>query len=137
MPLAGGEIERFGDFLQGVLIQRPCGLEQEDLRSLVTNYGSAYPDVLRRFQPAAGGSPDWDGRRALLRAQVLYAVEEEMAQTLSDVVFRRTELGTAAYPGQEALEFCARVMAERLGWSPAGLRREVDEVNRTYQLEAE
>ena len=37
-------------------------------------------------------------------AEVAWAVENEMAQTLTDVVFRRTGLGTAGDPGVPALK---------------------------------
>jgi glycerol-3-phosphate dehydrogenase len=59
-----------------------------------------------------------------MRAEVRYAVREEMAQRLSDVVFRRTELGTAGIPGDEVLSECAAVMQGEFGWSSARVAQE-------------
>ena len=33
-------------------------------------------------------------------AEVLYGIKEEMAVKLSDIVFRRTDLGMHGYPGE-------------------------------------
>ena len=57
--------------------------------------------------------------RETIGAEVVYAVEQEMARQLADVVFRRTGLGTLGHPGEPALERCAAIMATRLGWSAA------------------
>jgi glycerol-3-phosphate dehydrogenase len=140
--LVGGEIERFGDFLQRALDEQPCGLEPQSIRSLVYNYGSAYQQVLgylARTGGDGGGLPGGelpDGELpldlALLRAEVLYSVANEMAYKLGDVVFRRTELGSAGDPGGRQLEFSARVMGQALGWSPERVRREIEAVWQVY-----
>ena len=46
-----------------------------------------------------------------------------MAQTLADVVFRRTGLGSAGYPGTDVLTACAQAMAEKLGWDSGRVQR--------------
>ena len=51
-----------------------------------------------------------------------------MGQKLSDVVFRRTELGTAEYPGDEVLAICAQTMGAELGWSLTKLEQEQQDV---------
>ena len=43
-----------------------------------------------------------------------YAVGEEMACTLPDVVFRRTGMGTVGQPGEEAVRRAAAVMGGML-----------------------
>jgi glycerol-3-phosphate dehydrogenase len=65
---------------------------------------------------------------ALLRAEVRHAIRAEMAQTLSDVVFRRTELGTAGDPGRELLVEATRTAADELGWSRDRERLELRQV---------
>jgi glycerol-3-phosphate dehydrogenase len=53
----------------------------------------------------------------VLGAEVIYAIREEMAETLPDCVFQRTELGTAGHPGTAALEEAAGLAAGELGWN--------------------
>ena len=60
-----------------------------------------------------------------------FAVREEMALTLADVVFRRTGLGTIGSPGEACLRRCADIMGRCLGWSEA---RVSEEVQRTQAL---
>jgi glycerol-3-phosphate dehydrogenase len=62
-------------------------------------------------------------------AEVAYSMRDEMVQTMSDVVFRRTELGTGGHPGETTLDEIATFMQHTRGWSAkrtADERRMVD-----------
>lgn len=140
--LVGGEIERFEEFLQCALDEQPCGLGSQAIRSLVYNYGSTFRHVLGYFDPISGVGGDSPGSAlpggelpldlALLKAAVRYSVETEMACRLGDVVFRRTELGSAGDPGDRQLDFAARVMGQALGWSQDRTRQEIESVRQVY-----
>ncbi|MDX2166232.1 MAG: glycerol-3-phosphate dehydrogenase/oxidase [Deltaproteobacteria bacterium] len=93
---------------------------------LVTLYGSH----AERMIDAIGADPQLgerlDPQRAVTRAEIEYAVREEMALTLEDVLERRcrlllwdTELGASVAEG------AARILAARLGWDEARRRDEV------------
>ena len=64
---------------------------------------------------------------------VKHFVENEMAATLSDIVFRRTELGTAECPSIECLHNIAGTMAEVMGWDMGRKEREIIEVLNRYE----
>ncbi len=68
-----------------------------------------------------------------LAAAVERAVRDEMAVTLSDAVRRRTELGAAGFPGDEALARVADVMARELGWDAARRAAEIAETRDLYR----
>jgi glycerol-3-phosphate dehydrogenase len=72
------------------------------------------------------------GSSLTLGAQVRYALREEMAMTLADVVFRRTDLATAEHPGRAALDRCAAIVREELGLSAARIEAQRDEVERRF-----
>jgi glycerol-3-phosphate dehydrogenase len=130
-PIYGGEIERFGELLDGALAERPHGLADEVLRSLVHNYGSEYRRVLSYVRE----NPDWGealGGSKVIRAEVVHAVREEMAEKLGDVVFRRTDLGTGAHPGEEAIATSAELMAAELGWGSDRTQAEIEEVEGVF-----
>jgi len=129
-PLYGGQMERFGAFLSAEGRKRPYGLPEEIVRRLIYNYGSAYGQVLRYLDLDAGGSRALS--EAVRRAEVIHGIREEMAQKLADVVLRRTELGTAGHPGDEALRLCAEVMGAELGWSRARMEQELQEVRKAF-----
>jgi len=45
------------------------------------------------------------------------AIKNEMAQTMSDVIYRRTDLGGRGVPTPDQLQLCAEIMSKELGWS--------------------
>jgi glycerol-3-phosphate dehydrogenase len=134
-PLYGGRIERFDEFLRRATAQRPAGLSAAIMPSLIRNYGSEYQEVLRYIDE----DPTWADTVDLsktLKAEVVHAVREEMAQKLADVVFRRTELATGEHPGEAALRSCAELMASELKWDGCRGQQEVAEVERTLRIRA-
>jgi glycerol-3-phosphate dehydrogenase len=132
MPLHGGKIERFDRFLCSETKKQRHSLGSETMQRLVHNYGSSYTEVLA-YMDKRDGTVHGEGR-AILRAQTLHGIRNEMAQTLSDVVFRRTELGTAGHPGSETLTFCADVMSSELGWTPSRTQQELQQVNDRFAV---
>jgi glycerol-3-phosphate dehydrogenase len=132
-PIFGGRIENFDDFLGRVVGQRPHGLDRESLDALIRNYGSEHPGVLKYIDE----NPELAqrlGNSTVLKAEVVHAVREEMAEKIGDVVFRRTDLGTGGHPGEEALQACARLMASELGWGEDRVRDEINEVGNEFLL---
>jgi len=130
-PVHGGEIDNFEKFLHDQIQRRPCGLTGDTIRRLIYNYGSSYKDVLRYVDRQEVETVDESS--TVLRAQVLHGIRNEMAQKLSDVVFRRTELGTAGHPGNERVKACAETMGAELGWSGPRCQTEIDEVNKVFR----
>lgn len=53
------------------------------------------------------------------------AIRDEMAQTLSDAIYRRTGLGATAVPPEEALQAYAETMADALNWDAERLADEI------------
>jgi glycerol-3-phosphate dehydrogenase len=123
-PLAGGRIGRLDAFLAEALRTRPAGVSEETMRRLAHSYGAAYPDVLRPALTDPSLLELVAGSSETIRAEVAYAVQDEMAVTLADVVFRRTDLGSSG-AGAEALEEASRLMAGRLGWDEPRRQREL------------
>ncbi|MEJ1970771.1 MAG: glycerol-3-phosphate dehydrogenase/oxidase [Rhizomicrobium sp.] len=112
-PTAGGDVGRFGDFLS---LQRREHPDLPTIEHLARMYGSRLPDMLAE----ARNRPELRaplGAAGDIGAQVLFAVREEMALTLSDVVMRRTCMGQIGAPAPEALDAAATIMAAELGWS--------------------
>lgn len=132
MPLHGGAIEGFDTFVGSEVQRQPHGLSEKTLRRLLYNYGSAYSEVLRYLDRENQEADDED--LIVLRAETLHAVRDEMAHKLSDVVFRRTEVGSAGDPGFEALRTCAKVMSTELGWSPERTRQEIAETRQAFNF---
>jgi glycerol-3-phosphate dehydrogenase len=132
-PIFGGDIGCFDDFMRRGLESCPSELKIDAKRALLQNYGSRFPDILRYLKE----NPRWVetlGASTVIKAEVVHAVREEMAQKLEDVVLRRTELGTAGHPGRAALAACAGVMAAELAWTQSRTQDEVQQVERFFSL---
>jgi glycerol-3-phosphate dehydrogenase len=67
---------------------------------------------------------------AAAREEIVRAVRDEMAVTLGDIVFRRTELGAVPGPERTLVERAARVAGEELGWDRSRQDAEIDAVMR-------
>ncbi len=133
VPLYGGQIERFADFLAQETAKKTKGLSAEVLRHLIYNYGSEYPQILKYLNQDPRWGQTVSPTSQVIKAEVVHGIREEMAQKLADVILRRTELGSAGWPGESCLQTCANIMAAELSWDRARIVREMDEVRAIYK----
>jgi len=97
------------------------------------NYGTEYDAILKlaRQDAALGEAVNADGE---ILAQVTYAVRNEMARTLIDIVMRRTGIGTLGNPGDEVLQKVAAIAAKELNWDAGKVKQEIEAVNNLLKL---
>ncbi|NOY60518.1 MAG: glycerol-3-phosphate dehydrogenase/oxidase [Calditrichaeota bacterium] len=129
----GGEIEEWEKFILQEMNADVGGVGKESLRHLLQNYGNGYKQVLQFAESGPSLKKTLSPNTPILKAEIAYGVEEEMAQKLSDVVLRRTELGSAWQPSRQELEACAGLMAKPLGWSRLRIEKEIQEVEEIYR----
>jgi glycerol-3-phosphate dehydrogenase len=127
-PLPGGGFDHFETLARGA--EEICpGVPS--IRHLAHMFGARLPLLLK-----GAGSADLLplGPSGDTLAQVRFAVREEMAMTLEDVVMRRTSLGQFGPPPQIAR--IADVMAPLLGWNDARRKAEIDSLAPLYRIAA-
>ena len=78
--------------------------------------------------PGAEGRAVLELGAAPAREEIVQAVQEEMAVTLTDIVFRRTALGVVPGPERTAVEAAARTAGSELGWDSLRQQAEIDAV---------
>jgi glycerol-3-phosphate dehydrogenase len=131
-PLPGGSIRDVGLAIADARREFDEGLPTDTIPHLIAAYGSRYRDVME----VAAGRPDWRTRIArdspVIGAELILAARKEMAPTLADIVIRRTPLGALGYPGDEALEQAAGIVAADLKWPDDRRRDEIAAVRRFY-----
>ncbi len=126
VPLIGGDFDDFVT-LEGDLRDRLTREGGECMAGeLASLYGSEALAVAERGR--ASGTLDRIHGSEIVGAQIQEAIENEMAQTLADVVFRRTPLAAAGNPGRKVLQACADFMGERLGWTDQRRQQELEAV---------
>jgi len=130
-PVYGGQIECFEEFVRRAAMRRPAALSAEVMHALVRNHGSEYEGVLKYIRED-GRYAETVGSSTVLKAEIVHAVREEMAQKLADMVFRRTDLGTGERPKETALKTCADLMGEELGWDEGQKRNELAAVQGVF-----
>ena len=107
--------------------------DSDTLEYLVRNYGTETEAVLElaRNDPDLRERMDKDGEIA---AQVVYAMRNEMARSLEDIVLRRTGIASLGDPGRDALRSAADIAATELGWDGERKEREISEVLRVLAV---
>ncbi len=122
--LPGGEIDSVLSFHAK---QKRAHPDLEGVDHLARLYGTQLDAMLA----AAGNRPDLLqplGVTGDIGAQVLFAIREEMALTLSDVVTRRTGIGQLGKPSADVLARTADIMAAELNWNTERRTREIESV---------
>ena len=129
--LPGGDVRSLAEAL------RAAELEVGDAvvaRRLVEAHGSRWRDVARLTSEEPALARRIVRELPYLLAEVVYAVEFEMAETLGDVLIRRLRIAyETADHGRGASRVATAILAGRLGWDNA--RAHVEIVR--YQAEAE
>jgi glycerol-3-phosphate dehydrogenase len=113
------------------------GKNYEKIRQhLKASYGNHWRNVLDFFEDdhaSAENSELWlSVDPPLLKAEVIYFVRQEQAVKLTDVILRRSPLGSAQFPPEDVLKNVAEFMAQLLGWSEDDCRREIEQVCTSY-----
>ena len=127
VPLPGGAAGDFEAFAAEFKVT--SGLADELAERLLKVYGARAPDVLEMAGEAPALRVPLSAaatlETGLIGAEVLYAFRREMAQTLSDVLLRRTMVGIGPEVGLDVDEAAARVAVQHLGWDTERAEREV------------
>jgi glycerol-3-phosphate dehydrogenase len=125
--LPGGRFDRFEDMVKGYLKTWP-GISS--LRNMAHMLGARLPQALKGARlsdlAALGASGDTP-------AQIAFAMTDEMALTLEDMVMRRTSIGQFGRPASEIVERVAEQMAARLGWDEDHKAREIASLDYIYR----
>jgi glycerol-3-phosphate dehydrogenase len=130
IALPGGEIEDFSTFEAEARRSLPEGVPLQSLHGLLRNHGTGYRAILNE---SARSTIVTIADTHTLTAEVRYAVSNEMAVHLDDVVMRRTDLAAGSHPGRAALLATAAEMGRLLSWSAERLHQEIATTERILQ----
>jgi len=129
--LAEGDIEDIKEFRRQCVGKYSRILERGLIEHLIRYHGTEIDRIVELGLEKSLLNKLCEGRE-VLEVEVYYAVKYEMARTLDDMVFRRTGLGTIGHPGEEALEKCADIMGELLGWNRDEKGRQIARIMERY-----
>ena len=97
------------------------------------NYGTESQVVFRlaRSNPRFAEVVTHDGE---ILAEVVYAIQYESVKTLSDIMLRRTGIGTLGNPGKAVIDKVAALAAGMMGWSDKRKEEEIASFIKVYEL---
>jgi glycerol-3-phosphate dehydrogenase len=93
------------------------GLSAAGVERLLDIYGGRAIDLLELANAEPLLQRTIDAADSVLAAEVIFAIRDEMARTLIDIVHRRLMLGFAADQGRPLYELVAAIAADEFDWS--------------------
>jgi glycerol-3-phosphate dehydrogenase len=105
------------------------------IRHLIAKYGEAAAEIIRLTAERPDLQAPVSSTVPTLAAEVVHAIRHEQAMRLSDIVIRRTGLGSADPPDEAALAGCAGIARAELGWDDARTAEEIAAVREFYRLD--
>lgn len=126
-PLRGGntgDLERYLDD-QIPDLDRRHALDASQVRHLVMAYGTRHLDILELLDENAALKERIHSPLPHLKAEVVYAVREESAVMLSDILRRRTKIALGSYrKDKHLIDTATGLMASELGWTDSEAERQ-------------
>ena len=108
-------------------LSRRTGLDPEQIQNIIQTYGQRYTAVLRIAERAPELKERLCKSNPDIRAQLLYAGEYELTETLRDFLLHRTGIGTSSCLGKDCCEQIAKWMGELRGWDRGRIDREIQD----------
>ncbi len=131
LPVYGGKIGIFDDYLKQETSR--TNLDPKIMKSLIHNYGSEYSKVLG-FAGEDKNLLSPISNTDTLKAEIIHAVKDEMAQNIFDVLLRRTDIGTAGNPGVKAISESAEILQKELKWSDERKTQEIENAKTYFEM---
>ncbi len=130
--LAGCEIDNMELFIDE-LKKQYHNLSSKTVEYIGRNYGKQCHEVfsIAERNPHLAEVVTHDGG---MLAEVEYAIKSEMANSLSDIFFRRTGIGTLGFPGKEVFNKVVRLAKELHGWDEKKTEHEIKSVMEVFNL---
>lgn len=135
-PVYGGDIGNVGKLLERATNSYVSTFPPAVIKSLIFNYGSSFEKVIK-FTEENINWKNQIGNSTITEAEVIHAIREEMAQKLSDIVFRRTDLCTGGFSDRKALRRVGELAANELGWDRVKMQKELNEVIQSFPVFSE
>ncbi len=104
------------------------------IRHLIALYAEGAAEIVHLVHERPELSDPLCAGSETIQAEVVYTIRREMAVRLSDIVIRRTTLGSAGAPPADCLRGAARIAQLELGWDDERTAKEIADVTRFYAV---
>ncbi|MCG6939238.1 MAG: FAD-dependent oxidoreductase [Gammaproteobacteria bacterium] len=130
--LYGGEISEYSSFEKDCFDKLSETFSTETITRLIRNYGSNMNTIIRLCEKDQSLAQVVPGTDDTIKAELKYILCNEMVYTLSDLMLRRTDIGSFECPKKETIEYCADVIANHLHWDSQQRAENIEHLIQTY-----
>jgi glycerol-3-phosphate dehydrogenase len=123
LPLPGAAGVALGPFRRS--LQARTELPAGTVDRLVDIYGVRAAGIVDLAEATPELGEPFDEETGAIAAEIVFTVQAEMAEALTDILLRRTMVGLASHAGVGPDERAAKLAHEHLGWSKGQAKREV------------
>jgi len=131
-PLLGGDISNFKEYLEGAKEKYAAFYSPETSTHLITSFGTMHEQIHRYATKDRAFGELIPGSSEVIQAELAYILANEYVYSLSDLMLRRTDLGTYQQPENITIQFCADYLSQNLGWTKSEKYSEIDTFLSTY-----
>lgn len=132
IPLYGGDTGSYDVFWTTQLPRLSAMFSASIAGRLLKNYGSKVLSIARYSEKDSRLAALVPGTEDVVQAELHYILDHEPIATLSDLMLRRTDIGSLSVPHAETIKFCGELMASRFGWDQNALSSNVQALFRHY-----
>jgi glycerol-3-phosphate dehydrogenase len=124
LPLPGGTAYAFAGFRERFRATSDLPVETAD--RLLRIYGTRAAEALDYADGAPELREPFDEDSGAIGAEVVFSLRTELAETLADVMARRTLVGYGARLGLDSIDAATEIAVRHAGWSDERAAREAD-----------
>jgi glycerol-3-phosphate dehydrogenase len=130
--LVDSDIKNMESFIRQLVLRYPM-FSEATINYVGRNYGLQCHTIFRlaMYDKPLSLVVSQDGE---ILAEVVYVIKKEMAYTLSDILFRRTGIGTLGYPGDDVFSIVVETAKKYLKWDNERTQSEIEEVMKVFNL---
>lgn len=130
--LYGAAFDDFQAYSQFIYRKYQDRFPTNTLRHLLQNYGSLTDKILTYADKQPELANLIPGQDVAICAEVEFVINNEFTCHLSDLILRRTDLGSLKCPTEPVIEYCADRLGEARGWKTEERARNIAELLTAY-----
>lgn len=122
----------FQSFIKEKRRNNPFNFEEATVRHLAFNFGNDYDSIENLLAENIELGRRIPGSDEAIIAELLFCIKHERVCHLSDLLIRRTDIGSLKKPKSETIEFCASLLAKEMDWNETRRLEEIGALNEFY-----
>jgi len=132
IPLYGADYSSFSDWKETQVQKYSKTYSWEVINRLMYNYGSNMEIILKIANEKYSQSNIIAGTNTALKAEIDFVLDNEMTFTLTDILLRRTDIGTQGLPAVETINYCVCALTEKYDWNETDVKQNIEKLLSFY-----